>query len=48
MFIRRLSYRLKPEHGTEAEHSKMRKELIEAFKDVEGCRRRLVADKSEP
>ena len=36
MFIRRLSYRLKPEHDTEAEHAKMKTELIEAFKNVEG------------
>ena len=36
MFIRRLSYRLKPEHDTEAEHAKMKKELIDSFKDVEG------------
>jgi len=26
----------------------MKKELIEAFKDIEGHRGRLVADKSEP
>lgn len=36
MFIRRLSYRLKPEHNTEAEHARMKTEPIEAFKEVEG------------